>query len=243
MQTQLVGYNLKSVQTYLRRNVPEGTWDITTQIQPNSLICNETFARKFLGKNFGILTLAGSHTRNCVIGINPEHLFTLPYGSFLFKIYAKRVLSNSPPKHLHWTLVQSDVDARNALTHLLNSEFIAVDIETGPFGQIKCIGFASTEQAFVFPAPLAFPDAVDTLLDSDNPKCFHNGLFDCAHLIAHGFKIRSYYFDTFALMHSFCAELPRLSGANCPGLIEAPARRQRPGASRAPFRGELPRPH
>ena len=217
MQTNLIGYpspRLKAVQTFLRKSIPQGTWDISQTLMPHSLICDETLAKKVTGKNFGITTLAGSQIDSTVIGLKPEHLFTLPYGKFLFKVFAKRVLKNADRKKLWWKLVQSRDDVIEALYYLVECKpkFIACDIETGTFSRLKCIGFATTTKAFVFlcmeHGEMIFHDAVQAILESDVPKCFHNGLYDTFHLILHDFRIRNYYLDTFGMMHSFCAELP-----------------------------------
>lgn len=217
VETYIVGYEsprLKAVQTYLRKTCPAGSWQISSSPKPNSLICDEALAKKLLAKDFGILTIAGSQLQNnIVIGLRPEHMFTLPYGRFLFKTFGNRVLRNSPQIYLDWVLVQSTSQAEEALQELQNAKFISCDIETGHKSRLQCIGFSTTKKAYVFPCSqsgaLAFYDHVKAILKSEVPKCFHNGMFDMQHLIAHGFEVSSYYLDTLGLMHAFCAELPK----------------------------------
>lgn len=47
------------------------------------------------------------------------------------------------------------------------------------------------------------------MLHTDTPKCFHNGLYDCIHLIRYGAWPRNWVFDTMAMSHSWYSELPK----------------------------------
>ena len=47
------------------------------------------------------------------------------------------------------------------------------------------------------------------MLDTDTPKCFHNGLYDCVYLMRYGAWPRNWVFDTMGLSHSWYSELPK----------------------------------
>jgi DNA polymerase I-like protein with 3'-5' exonuclease and polymerase domains len=47
------------------------------------------------------------------------------------------------------------------------------------------------------------------MLATDAPKCFHNGLYDCFHLIRYGAYPRNWTMDTMGLSHSWYSELPK----------------------------------
>lgn len=47
------------------------------------------------------------------------------------------------------------------------------------------------------------------MMDLPQPKCFHNGLYDCYHLIRYRAWPRNWIFDTMGLSHSWYSELPK----------------------------------
>jgi hypothetical protein len=100
---------------------------------------------------------------------------------------------------------------------------MACDIET-IWGQIRCIGFASSRsEAMVVPfvdtahssgsywptmgAELSAWDAVRSLLSASIPKLFQNGLYDLQYILKMGFKLANIQHDTMLLHHSLFPEL------------------------------------
>lgn len=104
-----------------------------------------------------------------------------------------------------------------------NSKAMAVDIETTGLS-ISCIGFAIETDA---PYTLAFVvpfymndlegnglywsnlantkkamDFVDEIMESEVPKCYHNGSYDMAYQFRWRFVPNNFIFDTFHMMHS-----------------------------------------
>lgn len=47
------------------------------------------------------------------------------------------------------------------------------------------------------------------MLHTDTPKCFHNGLYDCFHLLRYNAWPRNWTLDTMGLSHSWYSELPK----------------------------------
>lgn len=47
------------------------------------------------------------------------------------------------------------------------------------------------------------------MLATDTPKCFHNGLYDCFHLLRYNAWPRNWILDTMGLSHSWYSELPK----------------------------------
>lgn len=52
-------------------------------------------------------------------------------------------------------------------------------------------------------------DFIRKVCDLDAPKVFHNGLYDCFHLLRYGAYPREWLFDTMGLSHSQFSELPK----------------------------------
>jgi len=111
---------------------------------------------------------------------------------------------------------------------LLAAPILGTDIETKR-KQISCIGFApSISESYVIPfIDLRKPngsywstaqeeyeafDMVDSILSSDVPKLFQNGLYDMQYLLRMGFRLRNVKHDTMLLHHAKYPEMQKSLG-------------------------------
>lgn len=92
---------------------------------------------------------------------------------------------------------------------------MAVDIETGPTVDVKCVGFAVTpEVGWCVPLASWSEHFVRNLLASAIPKVFHNGQFDVTVLEREGFQVKNWVGDTMLEWH---AREPLLAGQRSGG--------------------------
>lgn len=128
-----------------------------------------------------------------------------------------------PPRRIH---VCPDIEDVESTTDwlLANAKILSPDIETMK-GQIRCVGFAWTRSdAIVIPFihnlsgksyweweehELRAWFCVKRLLESDIPKVFQNGIFDCQYLYRAGISTKNMAHDTMLLHHVLYPELPK----------------------------------
>jgi len=124
------------------------------------------------------------------------------------------------PKHTMY--VNPDVYQTEALLlEILAAPRLYIDIESKMHSSyIRCIGFAWEHEgelkAACFFNDGSFPDnnigtyfrkVLNTLLLSEQPKTFHNGMFDTIMLEANGFETKNFDYDTMIAQHVLQPEL------------------------------------
>lgn len=169
----------------------------------------------------------GDRTIPAVV-LNPlEHLRTVPYGKFLAERFLSKIIAPEkwlPDISFHWTEVTNDT-AEAVRNHLNEAILIAVDIETPTTGErfeqrcINCVGYAAlftdryngttTIECYVFPFEEWSHRYIRDINDNAVPKVTQRGIYDNSYFLRWGVPLRSWYWDTYHLFHSWLSELPK----------------------------------
>lgn len=124
-----------------------------------------------------------------------------------------------------YSIARTGVDIASAKRELLNVFCMTVDIETSLDNRITSIAFTEiTNQAQIGKTwvisllPRHYQDLVECelawkvvreLLANESIKVFHNGTFDCFHLLRYHCIVNNYIWDTEYIWHSWYCELPK----------------------------------
>lgn len=112
-----------------------------------------------------------------------------------------------------FVIAPKGIQLEEAVEEILNSEQVAVDIESVKGSTyILCVGFAiSSTKAFclVNDNSSEYRHAISRLLSSAIRKIFHNGSFDVEMLYLNGFDVQGYDWDTQIAQHNLNPELPK----------------------------------
>lgn len=153
--------------------------------------------------------------------INPlAHFFTVPEAKFLFQRFASKITQPNKWKSIpdiSWEIYKPENDQR-LFEMAKNSILMSVDIETSGLN-IYCTGYC-----FLFKdgkGNLKAHSVVVPMKDMDHynfvkkvnatmvPKVFQNGAYDNTYFIRWACPVNCWYFDTYHMMHSLFAELPK----------------------------------
>lgn len=158
-----------------------------------------------------------------VLVLNPlRHTVTKPEGGWLLKQDMTKLarLGQTVPEFNYEVFH----DSRNSTMpcasaahwqHICtNSRLCAVDIESTIWNTISCIGFSFLVAGDIWTLVISMDsqaswNLANSLLLSPVPKVFHNGAYDCTHLLRFGLATRNYAFDTEYAWHAWYAELPK----------------------------------
>jgi hypothetical protein len=160
--------------------------------------------------------------------LNPlEHLRTVPYGRFLAERFLSKVLAPDkwlPDIEFKWKEVTHDT-AYAVQLRLAEANVIATDIETPTTGEraeqrcINCVGYAAmfssretseiTIECYVFPFEEWAHGYIRNINDNAVPKVTQRGIYDNCYFLRWGVPLRSWYWDTYYLFHSWLSELPK----------------------------------
>lgn len=189
------------------------------------LVSDVEFLKKLSGEEEATIgNFAGSYYTKFdtpFVIINPlAHFFSVPESKFLFQRYASKITEPKKWKdipQISWEIYKPENDAR-LYEMAKQSIMMAVDIETSGLN-IYCTGYCFLLK---HPSGKVFAHSVVVpMKDMDHyrfikkvnalmvPKVFQNGSYDNTYFIRWGVPVNAWYFDTYHMMHSLFAELPK----------------------------------
>lgn len=204
-------------------------------------------------KNYwGATFKVGEVTYTCMPDL--ESLYSIDYGTFLFKRYIDKILN--PSKYIHSPKLNYEVILTEHIGNIYlnrwkkDAVLIAIDIETRPFETSKefynsplghglvaeivtnkktkpveyiaqiitCVGYTALikgadgyrSETIVIPYEgLELYNLIRNFNNLPTPKVLQNGKYDAIHLICNNLPFNNWRYDTYGMMHSYYAELPR----------------------------------
>ena len=158
-----------------------------------------------------------------VVVLNPlERLRTVPHEKFVVDRYISKITQPKkwfPQTKFQWHEVTWE-NREDVMQDIRTADLCAIDIET-PWPQvdrriIDCVSYTTyhkkthTTQSWVIPFDeLWHWEFIREANDTETSKVFQNGLYDNAYFLRWGAPVRSWYYDTFHLFHSWLSELPK----------------------------------
>lgn len=208
------------------------------------LVTNTAFIKKLTGKNkcnhedyYGSLWERKSVTGKEVpiLCIPPlKRLVSTKPGIFLCKRYLSKLFRRSEwlsPTPFSWTLCNDLLLLKSAYDELLESSYVAIDIETSPaFDKdtetprhlITCVsytGFFFQGNSFYsksFVIPVSSLENLKWIRKFNSelpqPKIFQNGKYDNFYFLRFSAPVKNWLFDLMELHHGIYAELPKSLG-------------------------------
>jgi DNA polymerase I-like protein with 3'-5' exonuclease and polymerase domains len=150
-----------------------------------------------------------------------EHLFTVPYGSFLIHRYITKLTEREtwfPETTFSWEIANEST-LQSLYNSFTSAAAIAEDIETFKENlSIRCVGFAGIwfdgdsirTHCIVIPCTsVYYLTWIKRFNDLPVPKIFQNGKYDIAYLSRYNAVPMCYYWDTAHMFHSWYSELPK----------------------------------
>lgn len=197
------------------------------EVRADAILCNNPDTLKNLVPGSGNPSdWRGSILRFSVpvLCINPlAHLHTTDTGSWLLKQdLLKLSLIHKPAQKLTYKVIESANQLEQTFNLHRAGQFLVIDIETTKTNLISMIGFCFFDgdkfYTYVVPLRITYWEDEDEyeqviaflrkyLSETDIPKCFHNGAYDCYHLLRYNIAVRNYIFDTEYLWYCWFAEL------------------------------------
>src|SRR6266850_942366 len=189
------------------------------------ITCNPTTLHKLIGKAGNVDDYAGSlitvrDTKFLVVD-PPEHLVTIPYGRHLYNRYVSKLTTKEswfPQTDFTWELA-TEASIGSLFDLFSSSAYIAVDIETSKeFLAIECVGYCGIwfNSGSYYTHVVVIPCNSNYFLtwirkfnDLPQPKITQNGKYDNSYFLRFNAPLRSWYWDTINLFHSWYSELPK----------------------------------
>lgn len=156
-------------------------------------------------------TLYTPQRRKILIVAPLRHLVTVKEAPFLLHRFLTKLnnrLPALPPINIDY--INTKKDAERAVSELSKEFLIAFDIETTSKQRITHISFSTPSKTYSFYiSDLLELTFIRQILMNDSLKIAQNGKYDCLHLLHWNSPIRNFYFDTYGLLNTYYAELPK----------------------------------
>lgn len=170
---------------------------------------------------------------------NPlQHIRSKIIGKLLFQIDVRKLATTKNPKFLYdYSICHNEMDLRTTKADLQRKQvaILVIDIETSLRNQITSVAFTPILDDYTLGKTYTIPllpknyatideavlawEVVKALCENRASKVFHNGTFDCFHLLRYNIIPYNYLHDTEYLWRCWYAELDKALAKVCSYLL------------------------